>query len=53
MYGGHISDDWDRRLCSAYLDVYLREEMLEGNFELAPSFVGPPTSDYKGKFTLF
>jgi dynein heavy chain, axonemal len=25
MYGGHISDDWDRRLCSAYLDVYLRE----------------------------
>ncbi|KAJ3220317.1 hypothetical protein HK099_004389 [Clydaea vesicula] len=47
MYGGHISDDWDRRLCSAYLDVYLREEMLEGNFELAPGFFGPPTSDYK------
>ncbi|KAJ3096963.1 hypothetical protein HDU97_005410 [Phlyctochytrium planicorne] len=47
MYGGHISDDWDRRLCCAYLDVYLREEMLEGNFELAPGFLAPPTSDYK------
>ncbi|RKO94585.1 dynein heavy chain and region D6 of dynein motor-domain-containing protein [Blyttiomyces helicus] len=47
MYGGHISDDWDRRLCSAYLDVYLREEMMEGNFELAPGFTLPPTSDYK------
>ncbi|KAJ3090810.1 hypothetical protein HK102_002597 [Quaeritorhiza haematococci] len=47
MYGGHISDDWDRRLCSAYLDVYLREELFEGNFELAPGFVAPPTSDYK------
>ena len=47
MYGGHISDDWDRRLCSAYLDVYLREEMLDSNFELAPGFFSPPTSDYK------
>ncbi|KAJ3128700.1 hypothetical protein HK098_003691 [Nowakowskiella sp. JEL0407] len=47
MYGGHISDDWDRRLCSSYLDVYLREEMLEGNFELAPGFVAPGSSDYK------
>ncbi|KAI9353687.1 dynein heavy chain and region D6 of dynein motor-domain-containing protein [Obelidium mucronatum] len=47
MYGGHISDDWDRRLCSSYLDVYLREEMLDGSFELAPGFAAPPTSDYK------
>ncbi|KAJ3051836.1 hypothetical protein HK097_007152 [Rhizophlyctis rosea] len=47
MYGGHISDDWDRRLCTAYLDVYLKEEMMEGGFELAPGFVSPPTSDYK------
>lgn len=47
MYGGHISDDWDRRLCSAYLDVYLREEMFEGSFELAPGFMLPPSTDYK------
>jgi dynein heavy chain len=47
MYGGHISDDWDRRLCSAYLDVYVREEMFEGAFELAPGFTMPPSLDYK------
>jgi dynein heavy chain len=47
MYGGHISDDWDRRLCSAYLEVYMRPEMLEGQFELAPGFISPPSSDYK------
>ncbi|KAI8900476.1 dynein heavy chain and region D6 of dynein motor-domain-containing protein [Globomyces pollinis-pini] len=47
MYGGHISDDWDRRLCSSYLDVYIREEMLESGFEYAPGFQAPPTSDYK------
>ena len=47
MYGGHISDDWDRRLCSAYLDVYLHEDMLAGSFELAPGFMLPPSTDYK------
>ncbi|KAJ3180788.1 hypothetical protein HDU85_003867 [Gaertneriomyces sp. JEL0708] len=47
MYGGHISDDWDRRLCSAYLETYIREDMFEGNFELAPGFQMPPTSDLK------
>jgi dynein heavy chain len=47
MYGGHISDDWDRRLCSSYLDVYLREEMFDGSFELAPGFIAPPSSDFK------
>ena len=36
MYGGHISDDWDRKLCATYLDVYMREDCLDGNFELAP-----------------
>ncbi len=34
MYGGHISDDWDRRLCSAYLEVYVRDELLESGFEV-------------------
>jgi dynein heavy chain len=47
MYGGHISDDWDRRLCSCYLAVYIREEMLESGFEYAPGFQVPPTMDYK------
>eukprot|EP01135_Chromosphaera_perkinsii_P002940 Nk52_evm51s230 gene=Nk52_evmTU51s230 len=48
MYGGHISDDWDRRLCSTYLDVYLKEELLEGELEYAPGFSVPPNSDFKG-----
>ncbi|KAJ3023806.1 hypothetical protein HKX48_000940 [Thoreauomyces humboldtii] len=47
MYGGHISDDWDRLLCSAYLDTYIQQDMFEGNFELAPGFSMPPTSDLK------
>ncbi|KAJ3158178.1 hypothetical protein HDU86_003133 [Geranomyces michiganensis] len=47
MYGGHISDDWDRLLCSSYLDTYVQADMFEGNFELAPGFTMPPTSDLK------
>ncbi|KAI9142914.1 dynein heavy chain and region D6 of dynein motor-domain-containing protein [Paraphysoderma sedebokerense] len=47
MYGGHISDDWDRRLCASYLEVYIRDELLEGGFELAPGFQAPGNIDYK------
>jgi hypothetical protein len=24
MYGGHITDDWDRRLCRTFLEEWLR-----------------------------
>ncbi|XP_039201063.1 dynein heavy chain 17, axonemal isoform X2 [Crotalus tigris] len=48
MYGGHITDDWDRRLCRTYLGEYIRMEMLEGEMFLAPGFLIPPNSDYKG-----
>ncbi|XP_075415820.1 dynein axonemal heavy chain 17 [Tenrec ecaudatus] len=48
MYGGHITDDWDRRLCRTYLAEYLRAEMLEGDVHLAPGFQTPPNLDYKG-----
>ena len=43
MYGGHITDDWDRRLCNTYLDLYVRAELLD-NVELAPGFAAPPSS---------
>nr|XP_033816070.1 dynein heavy chain 17, axonemal isoform X1 [Geotrypetes seraphini] len=48
MYGGHITDDWDRRLCRTYLEEYIRPEMLEGEISLAPGFPVPPNTDYKG-----
>lgn len=47
MYGGHITDDWDRRLCRTYLLEFVRPEMLEGEVMLAPGFHIPPNLDYK------
>lgn len=51
MYGGHITDDWDRRLCRTYLAEYLQTEMLEGGTLLAPGFQIPPNLDYKVRGT--
>uniref|UniRef100_A0A8C8AZP1 Dynein axonemal heavy chain 17 n=1 Tax=Otus sunia TaxID=257818 RepID=A0A8C8AZP1_9STRI len=48
MYGGHITDDWDRRLCRTYLSEYIHEELLEGEVYLAPGFLIPPSLDYEG-----
>ncbi|CAF3393401.1 unnamed protein product [Rotaria sp. Silwood1] len=48
MYGGHITDDWDRRLCKTYLEEYMNPTMFDGELYLAPSFPIPPSTDYKG-----
>lgn len=48
MYGGHITDDWDRRLCRTYLEEYLAPDMLDGELFLANGFRIPPNSDYNG-----
>lgn len=42
MYGGHITDDWDRKLCRTYLEEYMHAEMvseglLEGNSRIGSS----------------
>jgi len=29
MYGGHITDDWDRLLCMTYQDFFIRNEILD------------------------
>jgi dynein heavy chain len=43
MYGGHIVEDWDRRLANAYLYRYMNEQLLEG-MEMFPGFVTPPNT---------
>lgn len=48
MYGGHITDDWDRRLCRTYLEEYMKPDMLDSELYLAPNFLLPPNMDYKG-----
>ncbi|XP_034049709.1 dynein heavy chain 9, axonemal [Thalassophryne amazonica] len=46
MYGGHITDDWDRRLCQTYLEEFIKPEMMEGELCLAPGFPLPGNMDY-------
>ena len=48
MYGGHITDDWDRRLCKTYLEEYMHPDQLDGELLLAPGFSTPPNMDYAG-----
>jgi dynein heavy chain len=48
MYGGHITDDWDRRLCSTYFAEYIRAEIVE-TIQLCPGFQSPPANlSYQG-----
>jgi len=47
FYGGHITDNYDRALCTAYLLAYVRVELLEG-IQMFPGFPSPPTLNYKG-----
>lgn len=28
MYGGHITDDWDRRLCISYLEELMQPDLV-------------------------
>ncbi|XP_060906749.1 dynein axonemal heavy chain 11 [Labrus mixtus] len=48
MYGGHITDDWDRRLCKTYLQEFMHHKMFEGELFLCPGFLAPPFMDYSG-----
>jgi hypothetical protein len=36
MYGGHITDTWDRRTNLAYLRTVFQPDILEGTADLAP-----------------
>nr|CAB3508098.1 unnamed protein product [Spodoptera littoralis] len=48
MYGGHITDDWDRRLCRTFLLEYMQAELVDGELQLAPGFISPSNTDYVG-----
>ncbi|XP_047455882.1 dynein axonemal heavy chain 11 [Mugil cephalus] len=48
MYGGHITDDWDRRLCKTYLQEFMHPKMFEAELFLCPGFLAPPFMDYTG-----
>jgi dynein heavy chain len=48
MYGGHITDNWDRRTNNTYLKVLIRAEILENmNLTLAPGFRSPDPKKFK------
>jgi len=46
MYGGHITDNWDRRTCNTYLQVLVKPELLTKDFNLAPGFKSPDASRF-------
>ena len=52
MYGGHITDDWDRRLCRTYLQEFMNQEMFDTTIYLAPGFPVPPSLDYNGTLLI-
>lgn len=46
MYGGHITDDWDRRTNRTYLQVIIKAELMQHNFNLAPHFKSPDPAKF-------
>jgi len=47
MYGGHITDDWDRRTNNTYLSILVRPDILKGmNLTLAPGFRSPDPNKF-------
>jgi len=35
MYGGHIVDDWDRKMCATYLAYFMKDDILD-ELQLVP-----------------
>lgn len=48
MYGGHITDDWDRRLCQTYLNEFMQPGLLTGDHRFCHDFEAPPILDLNG-----
>lgn len=45
MYGGHITDDWDRRTNRTYLRVLIKPELLQ-NAPIIPAFKSPDPAKF-------
>lgn len=45
MYGGHITDGWDRRTNRSYLITYIKPELMQ-NMLLAPGFRSPDPAKF-------
>eukprot|EP00494_Astrolonche_serrata_P007066 UN07091 len=59
MYGGHITDDWDRELNRTYLKVFMKQQLLDDEMDVIPfsdpknggmSFVVPQPTEYEKYF---
>lgn len=48
MYGGHITDDWDRRLCRTYLEEFMQPELIDGELEFCVGFPAPGILKHAG-----
>jgi dynein heavy chain len=52
MYGGHIVDDWDRKMCATYLNYFMVDELLDET-EMVPyadgklSWPSPPPGTHE------
>ena len=53
MYGGHIVNDFDRKMCNTYLDFYMKEELLDetemfpyNDEEKTVNFLSPSPTTY-------
>lgn len=55
MYGGHITDDWDRLTCNTYLDFLIRPEVMDNmQLTMAQGFRSPnPTKYERGDYLQF
>ena len=47
MYGGHVFNDWDRRLTNTYLETWLNDTLLD-QINFFPGFPSPPPLNIKG-----
>ncbi len=45
-YGGHITDDWDRRTNKAYLETFVIPGLLSNKFNLTANFPVPKPDKY-------